>query len=291
MSSLISNENLLATPSTIDVSSNNHTSPIDKKLPGKLLAKKIAEERRRNGTVVTQRMANLAVDGADSLENDRGRHGASNNNRSRVFVDWLVNVFELKMSDGDDTTPRRVLDVAGGKGETALRLSLAHNLPVTLCDPRVADFKNTLEKVIIPRLPKRWRTRLNDRGGVDGCYDRLVDGGLRQINCCFNDSLDPLIENELKIENNVKLIVGLHADNATEAIVKIALERKIRFAVVPCCVFPNFFTERRIIGDDGIEKPVRTVDDFVAYLCRLGDGIEVERLGFNGRNVVVYKKY
>ena len=87
------------------------------------------------------------------------------------------------------------------------------------------------------------------------------------------------------------MLCGLHADNATEAIVKIGLERRISFAVVPCCVFPNFFPERRIVGNDGLEKPVRTVEEFVVYLQGLGEDIKVEKLKFNGRNMCVYKNF
>ena len=40
------------------------------------------------------------------------------------------------------------------------------------------------------------------------------------------------------------LLVGLHPDQATEAIVDAALARNLPFAVVPCCVFPGLFFGR-----------------------------------------------
>ena len=40
------------------------------------------------------------------------------------------------------------------------------------------------------------------------------------------------------------VIVGLHADASTEAIVDVALKYNKSFAVVPCCVFPNLFKDR-----------------------------------------------
>ena len=39
--------------------------------------------------------------------------------------------------------------------------------------------------------------------------------------------------------------VGLHPDEATDAIVDVALQLNIPFAVVPCCVFPNSFAHVR----------------------------------------------
>ncbi len=41
-----------------------------------------------------------------------------------------------------------------------------------------------------------------------------------------------------------KLIVGFHPDQATEAIVDLALDQEIPFCVVPCCVFPKEFPNR-----------------------------------------------
>jgi len=186
----------------------------------------------------------------------------------------------------------QVIDVAGGKGETALRLSLNFKIPVTLVDPRVADFLDTLKKVVVPRLPAKYQARIMsaERGGVEGCLERLKEGGLRQVNCCFEDHVDERIVEEMN-SGDVGLLCGLHSDNATEAIVKYGLANKISFAVVPCCVFPNFFTERRIIDDEGVEKQVRTVEDFVTYLCSLAEGIQVTRMQFNGRNIVVWKKF
>merc|ERR1739841_204185 len=91
---------------------------------------------------------------------------------------------------------------------------------------------------------------------------------------------------------NASLIIGLHSDGATEAIVDAALLYKKPFVVVPCCVFPNLFRERYIstemndatddtimytrerqtVKDDNnqaiTEKkvPVRTHDQFCKYL-------------------------
>ena len=44
------------------------------------------------------------------------------------------------------------------------------------------------------------------------------------------------------------LVVGLHPDEATDAIVDAALAAGKPFAVVPCCVFPSLFPHRRLVA-------------------------------------------
>jgi hypothetical protein len=68
-----------------------------------------------------------------------------------------------------------------------------------------------------------------------------------------------------------------------EAIVDIALALSKPFAVVPCCVFPFQFPDRRLDG-----KPVETFDDFVRYLCKKDERIQLQKLGFEGRSLVLF---
>jgi hypothetical protein len=46
--------------------------------------------------------------------------------------------------------------------------------------------------------------------------------------------------------SSIKLIVGFHPDQATEACMDLAVLLNIPFCVVPCCVFPNEFPNRNI---------------------------------------------
>ena len=128
-------------------------------------------------------------------------------------------------------------------------------------------------------------------------------------------------------ESSYSLMVGMHSDQATEQIVDIALELKIPFAVVPCCVFPKLFPDRRInstlcssqlctcgtisrvnIGichaaveatsqckeegaDDVVPKPVVSYEDFIIYLKAKSPLIKSRILPFEGRNIVLYTTY
>jgi hypothetical protein len=108
------------------------------------------------------------------------------------------------------------------------------------------------------------------------------------------------------------VLVGMHPDQVTEAIVDVAIRYQKPFAAVPCCVFTNLFPERvmRIptcgneVGQDndasrsssgfGAEdcdlkyKSVQTYEEFIEYLVAKHGSIRTFELPFLGRNKVVY---
>ena len=81
-------------------------------------------------------------------------------------------------------------------------------------------------------------------------------------------------------------LVGLHSDEATEAIVDFALKWGKPFAVLPCCVFPRLFPHRRA-ADGGAVKRHR---EFCEFLQAKAAGIEAAHLPFEGRNRVIYRR-
>ena len=81
------------------------------------------------------------------------------------------------------------------------------------------------------------------------------------------------------------VLVGMHPDQATEPIVDAAIELGKPFAVVPCCVFPELFPERRTKDGDS----VRTYVQFIDYLVAKHPDIRLAYLPFKGRNRVVYR--
>eukprot|EP00475_Leptophrys_vorax_P019968 TRINITY_DN27350_c0_g1_i1.p1 TRINITY_DN27350_c0_g1~~TRINITY_DN27350_c0_g1_i1.p1 ORF type:complete len:385 (-),score=58.89 TRINITY_DN27350_c0_g1_i1:102-1220(-) len=81
-------------------------------------------------------------------------------------------------------------------------------------------------------------------------------------------------------------VVGLHPDQAVEAIIDFALASDKPFAVLPCCVYSKEFPRRQLRG-----KPVRKYEELVEYLvAKAPDQIGVDILGFEGRNVLLYSK-
>jgi len=61
------------------------------------------------------------------------------------------------------------------------------------------------------------------------------------------------------------------------------------FAVVPCCVFPTLFPERKLISDETSNiSNVISYEDFVEYLLQKSSSMKCEILPFVGRNKVLY---
>lgn len=65
----------------------------------------------------------------------------------------------------------------------------------------------------------------------------------------------------------------------------IALKSGKSFAVVPCCVFPHLFPDRRLPNG----RSVVEYADFVEFLMSKDPSIRSQLLPFQGRNRVVYR--
>ena len=269
------------------------------------------------------------------------RHGARNQHRHKQFARWILKTFPHVVEDCNDTIKQNehssckidtriddeciqtqqlhILDVAGGKGELSARLSLCHSLRVVMIDPRPADIEAVYMNDVVPKLPNKWQTSINDRleqtssfvhDELDKRFTQLVmpftsPPHLTASNdgqeCHYKDGdLDEAVR-------NASLIIGLHADGATEAIVDAALLYNKPFVVVPCCVFPNLFNQRYITirnstantdadsdtqGEVLVTKekrvPVRTHHQFCEYLLAKDTRFKKEVLPFEGRNVAIW---
>ena len=250
------------------------------------------------------------------------RHGARNQDRHKHFAQWIFDTFphilvdcmDIKVDDDqshgvDDATTKKpaqkmhILDVAGGKGELAARLSLCYSLRVIMVDPRVADIVSVYMNSVVPKLPKKWQQSIEERlkqspsfirDEIERKFSQLAMPfsspscmGAHTVQTCFGGvTLDSVIK-------NASLIIGLHADGATEAIVDAALIHRKPFVVVPCCVFPNLFRERYISTIDKVSSeekrvPVRSHDQFCKYLLAKNPRFVMEVLPFDGRNIAIW---
>ena len=272
------------------------------------------------------------------------RHGARNQHRHKIFAKWILDTFGHILEESsivkevDATTDvstqqqMHILDVAGGKGELSSRLSLCHSQKVVMIDPRPADIESVYLNSVVPKLPKKWQESIKDKLKLNPSFVQdLVDDRFTQLVMPFASPYQSIISiddskvngyTDSKLDEAVKnatLIIGLHSDGATEAIVDAALLYKKPFVVVPCCVFPNLFRERYIstelndATDDTImytrkrqtvkdasinqeenqaftEKrvPVRTHDQFCKYLLAKDPRFVKEILPFDGRNVAIW---
>ena len=200
--------------------------------------------------------------------------GAPHTERARVFGEWVLEMFGSILdvssdSGGDvgidgggrgDGSRAGILDVAGGKGELAMHLTLAGQ-SVTLVDPRPnSGF-----------LSKWQRKRLRKSGQPP----------FRVLRALFGEAGG---EAGMALAHAAKVVVGMHPDEVTEAIVDAAIAARTPFAVVPCCVFSRLFPSRRLRSGE----PVASHPSFVRYLCEKHPNARTACLGFAGKSTVVY---
>jgi len=86
-----------------------------------------------------------------------------------------------------------------------------------------------------------------------------------------------------KVIDKSVLVVGLHPDQATGAIVQTAVSNQKPFAVVPCCVFARLFPEREVNG-----VSVTTFSQLCLWLMSKHKNIRAKMLPFSGQNLVLY---
>jgi hypothetical protein len=264
--------------------------------------KESVSEEEYCGTMPSNASPNMVDDGR-SLEQlfstrppnkKSGRHGARNQHRHKHFTKWLLQTFpHLKSSDkasmSSSTTQRHVLDVAGGKGELAARLCFCHGINVVMVDPRACDIVRCFTSLVLPKLPKKWQQRLKAQQEANPrVLEEITSKRFRQLVTTFDQTTLSTCQDLQDVVQNASLLVGMHADGATEAIVNVALELQRPFVVVPCCVFPRLFAERTIQQQDGSMVQVRTHEQFCQYLLQKDPRLVSVVLPFEGRNVAIW---
>ena len=241
--------------------------------------------------------------------------------RFQVFAQFLLDTYghEYLRDNGG------VLDVAGGRGRMALELCLERNVPCTVVDPRYSKFSNFTTRRIVKlaieemedcgKQKGETNPEPKDRSGatVVDCPILLpvskffsekddehpspsektsrITSYMRRVGFEFHKCLFDERYCQDAIRNNSRwtksaIVIGMHPDEATEAIVDEAIQAGKPFAVVPCCVFPNLYPDRKF--SDG--RAVRTLEDFIRHLSEKHSDIRLQTLDFPGCNTVLYMK-
>ncbi|RLN52571.1 hypothetical protein BBJ29_000258 [Phytophthora kernoviae] len=114
----------------------------------------------------------------------------------------------------------------------------------------------------------------------------LVEALVPQVQTLFNTG--PFLEdaNNAQLVNQASLLLGMHPDEATDAILDVAIKLGKPFAVVPCCVFGNTFPERRLANG----SKVLSYENLVEYLEAKHPNIEKAFLPFDGKNLVLFRR-
>lgn len=196
--------------------------------------------------------------------------------RAMVFAQWIYQTF-----GGDLVRGGGILDVAGGKGEVSMFLTHGYGVPCTVVEPEIR------------KRPKHWYNRIR-RLTCRMVHHQSPDCTAPLISDQWPHDLEPVymatwlddhfLEDHPGLIQNTALLVGMHADQATEPIVDTALKLGKAFAVVPCCVFGHENRHRRLSNG----QPVATTQDLIQYLCEKDERIQKSYLGFEGKNVVVH---
>jgi hypothetical protein len=211
-----------------------------------------------------------------------------------------------------------VLDVAGGSGHVSLAFSQL-GIKSTVIDPRetvgklpgrdrkilkkaIRGKKNAMdngemhhESFLPPPIEyaslRAWFAKRPE--GIDASFREGKSSG----QLLHDDEAVPICticspEND-DLLRNCSAIVSLHPDEATGDIVDFAVEHRIPFLIVPCCVFSRLFPHRFVVdeNDEGKHRFVSTYKDLIQYLARKHSSIRMSKLGFSGANIVLWSMF
>jgi hypothetical protein len=95
---------------------------------------------------------------------------------------------------------------------------------------------------------------------------------------------DETLKLHTELFSDCSVLVGMHPDEATEAIVDAALTLGKPFAIVPCCVMSRVFPDRQCRDGTAVD----TYETFVKYLLEKHPSVRSAFLPFAGRNQVLY---
>jgi hypothetical protein len=204
--------------------------------------------------------------------------------RHKLFAQWLVQTYGAEFL----STGSGVLDVAGGQGELGDALRDL-GVPSVLLEPslrskhRAALQCASQEKAVSANAHDVQNVLLPTVGTLPGGWPFIAiplhgDG----------EALLGVSGEVFDLVSACSMVIGMHPDQATEAIVDISLRLGVPFAVLPCCVMQVLFPSRL----DRRGQRVRSYNAFCDYLLAKaptpGDFASIA-LPFEGRSRIIYQ--
>jgi hypothetical protein len=138
----------------------------------------------------------------------------------QIFADWIVTTYgaEALRAQGG------VCDVAGGHGDVSVRLWCEHGVPCTVIEPRPIGLRRRQRKQV-------------KRRGVEGVGRLMCEMQVgRRFRVREGEGEEGSEREDTRLHEALEgcaLIIGMHPDEATDAIVDVAHEYGKPFACVP----------------------------------------------------------
>lgn len=252
-------------------------------------------KRAETAAIAVCKPQNSSLNNRKIKQKKKRQRNRDKKHRFQIFADWIIETY------GRAHLTHGIIDVAGGKGRMAIELALHRNLPaVQVVDPNISMLSRYTSHKIArlaaqfpePHFMNEYLHPLIqylDPNVRENCNINQVSLFLDQLGVDFHQSLfDQEYCTKLQPEKwtRASLVIGMHPDEATEAIVDAALASGKAFAVIPCCVFPSLFPDRLLNN-----KPVRQLSEFIAYLQAKDPRIQIQTLeSLAGCNTIVYLK-
>jgi len=212
----------------------------------------------------------------DRHTKDKHRNTSTKDERHDIFSEWIRRNL-LDWSGQSESDIRRVLDVAGGKGFLSQAL-VSLGVRCALVDPCAGTGRELgAAGFFDPYCQQCGDSSATARPALS----HTESAPMLVVPC----TLQEVVQSELSLITESAAIVGLHPDEATEAIVDTALAYQLPFAIVPCCVTPQLFPHRVL---KGTRTRVKKHGSFVKYLMDKDTRMRKIALPFQGRNVVLF---
>ena len=219
-----------------------------------------------------------------NISDNRKRTVVKNRSRAARFVDLLIDVIGV---DALKTTSSvGILDVAGGGSNAGItfELSLRRKMPSTVIDPRSVKLNQTQRRTLKFREVNRKKLKLGIE--ISHCaralYIRFREWTPSQLQHLFDENFATSEVGDQMLRDCVA-VVGMHPDEATDAIIELAMRYNKPWMICPCCVFPRTF--KRTLSNG---QAVQTYDDLCEYIRNITSGVQEKILDFEGRNRVFF---
>jgi len=205
-------------------------------------------ERTGKGAVVVHacKVVRISVEPEDGAHSKEPGEKEDKEQRHRVFCEWALETFGKEAL----CEGSGVIDVAGGRG-TLSQIFAENGVPCTCVEPITRD--------------------------------QILSEDYSTISSYFDDNL---LASHPALFAESAFLCGMHPDQATELLVKYAVQQEKAFACAPCCVFRGLFPHRRLQNGN----PVKTYRGLVRYILEQHPNMRTARLPFDGCNVVLYMK-